>query len=191
MPFFYSFTGCDMASSYYGKGKRKAYDVWVKSERRDDFFDDFVELGEKPTDVISDHIDMLNSFVLQLYGLRQNTLSAAWLDRFKSPQVKTCAYYHQGRKLYTTIFIVLLIKLGIWEECLEELDIPDPEQWGWKTDSKGDFQPLWMTTKSSVAVKNFIETCSCKTGKCKSCECANVACLSMCGCGRGCIWTFQ
>ena len=77
LPFFYSFTGCDMASSYYGKGKRKAYDVWVKSERRDDFFDDFVELGEKPTDVISDHIDMLNSFVLQLYGLRQNTLSAA------------------------------------------------------------------------------------------------------------------
>ena len=60
-----------------GKGKRKAYDVWVKSERRDDFFDDFVELGEKPNDVISDHIDMLNSFVLQLYGLRQNTLSAA------------------------------------------------------------------------------------------------------------------
>ena len=60
-----------------GKGKRKAYDVWVKSERRDDFFDDFVELGEKPSDVTSDHIDMLNSFVLQLYGLRQNTLSAA------------------------------------------------------------------------------------------------------------------
>ena len=53
------------------------HDVWVKSERRDDFFDDFVKLGEKPTDVISDHIDMLNSFVLQLYGLRQNTLSAA------------------------------------------------------------------------------------------------------------------
>ena len=60
-----------------GKGKRKAYDVWVKSERRDDFFDDFAELGEKPNDVISDHIDMLNSFVLQPYGLRQNTLSAA------------------------------------------------------------------------------------------------------------------
>ena len=26
--------------------------------------------------------------------------------------------------------------------CVEELDIPDSEQWGRKTDTKGDFQPL-------------------------------------------------
>ena len=47
----------------------------------------------------------------------------------------------------------------LWRQSLEELDIPDPEQWGWKTDSKGDFQPLWTTSQSSVTVTNFIETC--------------------------------
>ena len=31
--------------------------------KRHDFFDIFVELGQKPTDVISDHIDMLTSSV--------------------------------------------------------------------------------------------------------------------------------
>ena len=79
----------------------------------------------------------------------------------------------------------------LWRECVEGRDIPDPEQWGWKTDSRGDFQPLWTISQSSVAVKNYTETCSCKTGKCKSCKCAHadVACLSMCGCVRGCIWT--
>ena len=42
----------------------KAYDVRVKSERRDDFTGVFVELGEKPTNVTSNHIDILESFVL-------------------------------------------------------------------------------------------------------------------------------
>ena len=52
-----------------------------------------------------------------------------------------------------------------------------------ETDSKGDFQLLFITSQSSVTAENVIETCSCKTGKCKSCKCAyaNVACLSMCG----------
>ena len=47
LPFIYSFTRYDIVSSFYGKGKCKAYGVWVKCERKDDFFDGFVELGEK------------------------------------------------------------------------------------------------------------------------------------------------
>ena len=61
---------------------------------------------------------MLKSFVLQLYGSRHDTLGAAQLDKFKSPQITTCAYYHQARKLYTNTFIVLLIKLGICGESV-------------------------------------------------------------------------
>ena len=118
LPVFYSFTGCDIISSFYCKGKWKAYDVWVKSERKDDFFDVFVELGEKPTDVISDHIGMLKSFVSQLYGSRHGPLGAVRLDTFKSPHIATCAYYHQARKLCTNTFIVLLIKLVICGESV-------------------------------------------------------------------------
>ena len=120
LPFFYPFTGCDIVSSFYGKGQCKAYDVWVKSKGRDDFFDVFVELGENPTDVISDHIDMLKRFVLQLYGSRHDTLRDAPLDKFKSPQITTWACYHQERKLYTNTFIVLLIKLGICGESVQK-----------------------------------------------------------------------
>ena len=83
LPFFYAFTGCDTVSRFYVKGKCTAYDVWVKSERKVDFLDVFVELGEKPTDVTSDHIDMLGSFVLQLYGSRHGELGASLLDKLK------------------------------------------------------------------------------------------------------------
>ena len=61
---FYAFTGCDTVSSFYGKRKCKAYNVWVKSKRKYDFPDVFLELEEKPTNVPSDLIDMLESVVL-------------------------------------------------------------------------------------------------------------------------------
>ena len=77
-----------------------------------------MELGEKPTDVISDHIVMLKSFVSQLYGSRHYPLDAARLDIFKNPQIMSCAYYHQSRKLCTNKFIVLLIKLVICGESV-------------------------------------------------------------------------
>ena len=83
LPFFYDFTECDTVSSFYGRGKCKAYDIWVKNERKDDFADVFVELGEKPNDGTSDHINMLENFMLQLNRLRYDTFSAARFDKFK------------------------------------------------------------------------------------------------------------
>ena len=80
LPFFYTFTGCDTDSSFYGKCKCKAYHVWVKSERKDVFKDVLVELGKKPTNVTSDHIDILKSFVLQLYRSRHDTLGEVQLN---------------------------------------------------------------------------------------------------------------
>ena len=74
----------DNVSSFYRKGKSKAYDVWVKSERKDSFTDvELGEVGENPTNVTSDHIDILVSFVLQLYQSKHDTLGSARLDKFK------------------------------------------------------------------------------------------------------------
>ena len=101
---------------------------------------------------------MLESFVLQLYGSRHDTLGAARLDRFKKftdndlpllPPSKEALRQHIYRVSYQAGYL--------WRQSAEELDILNPEQWGWKTNSKGDFQPLWTTSQSSVTVKNFIE----------------------------------
>ena len=84
LPFFQAFTGFDTVSSFYGKGKCKAYDVWIKIERKDDFTDVFIKLGEKPTDGTSDHIDILDRFLLQLDGSIHDKLGAARLGKFKT-----------------------------------------------------------------------------------------------------------
>ena len=55
----------------------------VKSEKKDDLPEVFFKPGGEPTDVTSDHIDMLKSFVLQLYGMRHDTISAVQLDELK------------------------------------------------------------------------------------------------------------
>ena len=121
LPFFYAFTECDTVFSFYDKGKCKAYDVWVKSERKDDFTDVFAEFGEKPTNVTSDHIELLESFVLQLYGSRHGTLGAARLDKFKKSTYNDLRLLPPSKDAlcqHIYISIVLLIKLGICGDSL-------------------------------------------------------------------------
>ena len=48
LPFFYSFTGCDIVPSFYGKGKCKAWDIWMSSEHKDHYCDLFAKLCNKP-----------------------------------------------------------------------------------------------------------------------------------------------
>ena len=190
LPFFFAFTGCDTVSSFYGKGKCKAYDTWLKSDGIDDLTDVFINLGKKPDQVTSKQIDILENYVLQLYGSTHHTLAAERLDKFKKsaendlrslPPSREALYQHTLRASYQTGYL--------WRQSVEELEIPDANQWGWKTDSEGDFQPNWTGVESQVSIQSFIDICSCKTGKCKKCKCAKakVACLSMCGCSRGCI----
>ena len=128
--------------------------------------------------------------MLQLNGSRHDTLGAARLDKFKeSTDNKLRLLSPSKEELRQHIYRAFYQAGYLWRQSVEELDTPDLEQWGWKKYSEGDFEPLWTTCQSSVTVKNFIETCSCKTDKCKSCKDvrANVACLSICGCGRGCV----
>ena len=128
---------------------------------------------------------MLKNFVLQLYGLRHHKLGAAQLDKFKKPTGNDLHLLPLSKESPCQHIYHASYQAGyLWRQSVEE-----PEQWGRKTDSKGDFQRFWMTSQSSVTVKNFIQTCSCKSGKCKNSKCArgNVPCLSMCECGRGCI----
>ena len=84
----------------------------------------------------------------------------------RSLQMTTCAYYllplskdAPRQHIYCASY-----QAGyLWRQSVEELDILDPEQWVWNTNFKGEFQPLWSTSQSSVTVKNFTETSSCKT----------------------------
>ena len=92
------------------------YDVWVKCERTVDFTDVFVEFGEKPTDVKSDH-NMLESFVLQLYGSRHDKLDAARHDKFMKFTINNLRLLPPSKEALHQ-HIARLIKLGICKDSV-------------------------------------------------------------------------
>ena len=77
--------------------------------------------------------------MLQLYGSRRDTLGAARLDKFKKSTDNDLRHLLPSSKeaLCQHIYCASCQAGYLWRQCVEELDIPDPEQWGWKTDSKG------------------------------------------------------
>ena len=64
LPFFYTLSGCDTVSSFYGKGKCKSYEVWLKSSQKDDLTEVFIQLGETPAEVTPNMMKVLESYVL-------------------------------------------------------------------------------------------------------------------------------
>ena len=54
LPFFYAFTGCDIVSNFYTKGKCKAWYAWKKSAEVDALMKVFGELGNRPSVVTSE-----------------------------------------------------------------------------------------------------------------------------------------
>ena len=175
---------------FCGKGKCKVYDIWLKSSQNDDLIEVFIQLGETPAEVTPNMMNVLESYVLDLYGSKHTTLGAARLDKFNKSTANDLRSLPPSKEALRQHVLQASYQAGyLWWQSVEELKIPDPEQWGWKLDSMGVlFQPLWTTTHSSVTVKNFTMICSCKTRKCKTCKCVNnnLSCLSMCACSRSC-----
>ena len=102
-----------------------------------DLIDVFVQVGGKPTNVTSNVT--LKSSVLQKNGLKHDTLGAARLGKFKKSTDTNLNPYHQARKRYAQHIYRASCQAGyLWRQSVEELGIADPEQWGWKTDSKGN-----------------------------------------------------
>ncbi len=189
LPFFYCLTGCDTVSSLTGKGKCKAWDAWFNSRNKDEFTSVFTELGNQPKEVTEVQMEKIEEFICLLYGASENSLGAHRLSKFqkstdddlrKLPPSREALLQHVKRSCYQAGYL--------WQECQSDLQLPEPNEWGWGFDVKQGFIPCWLSVLSSVDLEKFITTCSCKTGKCERCKCAtaDMACIRMCGCNRKC-----
>ena len=71
VPIFHTFTGCDTASSFLSKDKCRAWDAWHQSEQKDVLTNVFSELGNKPSRLSLDQLNVLEKFVLEIYAVRK------------------------------------------------------------------------------------------------------------------------
>ena len=191
LPLFYALTGCDIVSSFFSKGKCKAWDTWQKSGQKDELTALFSKLGDKPAALVNDQIDLLETFVLELYGLsREDTLLQGRLNKFTMSTDDDLRKLPPGRDALTEHIKRACYQAGyLWRESSDNVSLPDPTLWGWKRNDNGQYEPLWETAPSQRSdFEKFISTCFCGAQKCNTCKCvkASIKCIINCACGRKC-----
>ena len=76
-------------------------------------------------------MDVLEIYVLNLYETRHTTLGAARLDKFnKSTDNVLRSFPPSKEALRQHVFRAAYQAWYLWWQSVEELNIPNPEQWG-------------------------------------------------------------
>lgn len=71
LPAFHALTGCDTTSAFFGKGKKKAWNVW---QTVPELTLPLQLFGYNPTiEMIQRHTSTIHKFVMLLYGVKEET----------------------------------------------------------------------------------------------------------------------
>jgi len=134
LPFFYSFTGCDIVSSFFNQGKCKFWDRWEESDEEEALTNTFIELSEKPSSVEEESISLLERYVgFVYYGKQIESLNLERLLDFEHsthgnlkliPPSRSGLKEHIKRSAYFAGWINY--------QCVENVILPEPSAWGWK-----------------------------------------------------------
>ena len=113
LPAFHALTGCDIASSFYGHGKRGAWNTW---ETLPDLTDDLITLSSNTAskeDVLR-AMPTISKFVVRLYGVRERDIKSVdearlyLLHKGKNfdsmPQSSDTLHLHVQRATYQLYF---------------------------------------------------------------------------------------
>ena len=174
------YSGCDSTSAFYGKGKKKAYDV-MKSDPK--FIHCFAGLGESFT-ASSELAEDLEEFTCKLYGDTSKDINAA---RYKSfcattsekslPPCKDALLQHIKRCAY---------QAAIHHRSLQQsINAPSPDSYGWSV-KDGVVNVIWKTKDAAPESLLKVVKCGCKTTRCikGGCSCLvnKLPCIDLCKC---------
>lgn len=178
-------TGCDTTSSFFGKGKIQAIQLFNKRKDLQGLIDIFNDKN-----AAHEQIDTAGEkFILALYGATKSSENSLDEQRFisfnrlvgqaksavvlsKLPPTSSAAHQHSRR-----VYLQVQAWLG---------NVLNPEEWGWtKTDAF--LNPI--LTKKAPAPASILKliSCACKLGCGKRCSCVKIGlrCTTMCNSCRG------
>lgn len=185
LPTFHAVTGCDTVSSFGGKGKKTAFDVWQAYPMATTGFHALASGN------ISDGMDHLQAYVVAMYDRTGSakTVNECRRKLFtrKSRQLEAirptldALEQHSKRAAFQGGYV--------WGQCLEALQsLPDPSLWGWRRSEDEKFwEPVWTTVPLVQEALLALTKCGCKKECMSRCKCikANLKCTELCEC-RGC-----
>ena len=188
LPVFHSFTGCDTTSTFYGKGKKSAWEAW---NCYPDVTQAFTYIALHPysrINVDTSHFQLLERFTVILYEKTSELqhVDEARKEQFcqkgktmeRLPPTQDALLQHTKRAVY---------QAGIW--CTSELSeqhIPTPEDWGWSLDEEKNWIPVWNTLPIAAKACSELVKCSCRSqngcGSRCACKKAGWRCTELCNC---------
>ena len=59
------------------------FDVWLQSIHKDELTDIFIQLRDSPAQITQNQMNIMERYIIELYGSQDTSLAAARLDKFK------------------------------------------------------------------------------------------------------------
>ena len=189
MPIFHALTGCDTVSSFFGKGKRSAWEAWKSYPAVTDAFNNLYSATEH-SGIDPSTVRVLERFIVVMYDRTSECtdLDAArkflFTKKTKSldslPPTSAAFVQHLKRAVYQAVLC--------WSNSLKRnVESHDPSHWGWSKDGSR-WVPFWSTLPEVSECSRELIHCWCKkgcTGRCK-CVRANLVCTALCHCDGEC-----
>ena len=185
--FWHAFSACDTVSSFAGRGKKTAWDVWMAFPGVNAAFS---ALSTPVEDIGDINMALLERFVVLLYSKS--------FDVENVNQARQTLFAKGTRTLEnippTHAALQQLIKRAvlqagyIWGQAIVPIQQrPTPALWGWEEDGNG-WTPKWTHLPEAATACYELIHCGCKQ-TCRSlCKChrANLRCTALCTCGGNC-----
>ena len=188
LPAFHALTGCDTTSSFFGKGKKTAWTVWQSLPELT------VPLqllsGPHPSEeILTTYTEVLQKFVLHLYGVSQIDISTVNAGRRHLFLKKGKDFLHMppGSDAFHQHLLRVAYQSGhVWGNMLNKDAGPLPvTDWGWQSESP-DVAPTPVYRTIQILSKKMPElaSCQCKTPCKPPCSCCmhGQPCMLLCTC---------
>jgi hypothetical protein len=171
---FHALTGCDTTSSFYGKGKKIAYNI-VKANNN--HISALEMLGNSFS---TDHVPAaIERLVCSMYNTAVNSIDEARYEVFKTgSSEKSLPPNHDALKMHIKR---VNYQSRIWRLALAPIvQCPGPSGNGWTLTEEGLTTVQWL--EGPYAPKDILKTtkCGCKTTACKGGRCACLKSAQLC-----------
>lgn len=185
LPFWFAFTGCDTVSSFRGRGKKTAWNVWNSFP---EVTQAFINLSENDFIQESD-LKLIERFVVLMYDKTSPlmTVNECRRDLFtkKCRPIESCPPTYNALVQHTKR---AMLQSNIWLQSLKlNIEERDISNFGWLISPDIKTTPLWLTIPEASKICKELTKCSCKKG-CKTCKCkrAGLICTELCACRGHC-----
>ena len=192
LPLLQAFLGVDTTSSMYGIGRKTALAIEKTFLPIQNVFYDLVQ---NPNSLSDDQFSVIERYVILMYDrlsklteindLREYLFTKKGRQMLNLPPTQDALRHHLNRAIFQGAVD--------WGNCSQPMrNMPSPSLFSWVLDGK-HWKPKWTGIQQASTALQQLSKCSCNTGKCKSCTCANLhlTCTIMCKCGGECGNIFQ